>query len=59
MERMFCGAYGTFHLASAFNQPLNSWDTSNVTTMKGTFNRATAFNQPLNSWNVSKVTEKD
>ena len=39
---------------SAFNQPLNSWDVSEVTDMGGMFYN-TAFNQPLNSWDVSRV----
>ena len=45
-----------FRNASAFNQPLNNWDVSNVTTMDGMFKEALEFNQPLNNWDVSNVT---
>jgi surface protein len=45
-----------FTTATSFNQPINSWNTSNVTTMNGMFTNATSFNQPINSWNTSKVT---
>ena len=40
---------------SDFNQPLNSWNVSNVTNMIGVF-RGTAFNQSIDSWDTSKVT---
>ena len=46
-----------FYFARAFNQPLDNWDTSNVTSMFGMFYLASAFNQPLGSWDVSKVTD--
>lgn len=49
MSYMF---YGT----TAFNQPLGSWNTTNVTNMKDMFSNATAFNQPLASWNTAHVT---
>ena len=42
--------------ATAFNQPLNSWNTANVLYMHNMFYNADAFNQPLNSWNTSNVT---
>ena len=45
-----------FYNATAFNQPLNSWDIGKVTNMSNMFYNATAFDQPLNSWDVSKVT---
>merc|ERR1712146_864784 len=48
--------------AVSFNQPLNSWNVSNVTDMYDMFLDAESFNQPLDSWNqnfliVNKVTE--
>ena len=45
-----------FASATSFNQPLNNWNTSNVTDMMGMFASATSFNQPLNNWNTSNVT---
>ena len=41
--------------ASSFNQPLNDWDVSSVTSMSYMFSHATSFNQPLNDWDVSSV----
>ena len=41
---------------TAFNQPIGSWDVSNVTSISGMFIRATSFNQPIENWNVSNVT---
>ena len=43
-----------FNRATSFNQPLNNWDVSKVTSMESMFWGATSFNQPLNKWNVSK-----
>ena len=40
---------------SKFNQPLNGWDTSNISQMIALFRDANDFNQPLNSWDVSNV----
>ena len=45
----------TFGGATAFNQPLNSWDTSAVTNLGNTFNSATSFNQDIKDWDVSNV----
>merc|ERR1711935_327341 len=45
-----------FYDAVAFNQPLNDWDVSSVTTMAYMFYHANDFNQPLNAWDVSSVT---
>ena len=46
-----------FKEATAFNQPIGNWDTSNVTNMSCMFNEATAFNQPIGNWDTSKVTD--
>ena len=40
----------------SFNQNLEHWDVSNVTTMSSLFSGASSFNQPLNDWDVSQVT---
>ena len=47
-----------FEGAESFNQPLNSWNVSNVTNMRHMFRGAESFNQPLNSWNVSNVNNR-
>jgi len=39
-----------------FNEPLDSWDTSNVTDMSFMFYDASAFNQSVSHFVVSKVT---
>ena len=49
--------FGLFALCSNFNQPLNSWNTSNVDSMAYMFNTCTAFNKPLNNWVTSTVTD--
>ena len=48
-----------FSYATAFNQPLDSWNTSAVTTMKGMFESAEDFNHPVGSWDTSAVTTMD
>ena len=42
---------------SAFNQPIGSWNTARVTSMRTMFMDAAAFNQPIGSWNTSQVTD--
>jgi len=49
MERMF-------YRATAFNKNIDSWNTSNVTSMNSMFLDATAFDQYIGSWNTSNVT---
>lgn len=39
-----------------FNQPLDSFDVSQVTNMHGMFSGATAFNQDISNWDVGMVT---
>jgi surface protein len=48
-----------FFGATSFNQPLNSWDVSNLTNMGSMFYLATSFNQPLDNWDVSNVTDME
>jgi len=45
-----------FYGASAFNQPIESWNTSSVTDMSYMFAEASTFNQPIENWNTSAVT---
>ena len=39
--------------STTFNQPLNNWDTSNVTDMTGMFQYNHVFDQDISSWNVN------
>jgi len=45
-----------FIYASAFNQPIGTWNTKNITDMSGMFYGANAFNQPIGNWNTLNVT---
>jgi surface protein len=51
----------TFSNTTAFNQPLNNWDTSSALGMSNMFRSTTAtpvgFNQDIGSWDVSNVTD--
>ena len=55
MNNMFDGLFTSQNLQT-FNQSLEHWDVSNVTTMVNMFLNADAFNQPLDMWDVSNVT---
>jgi surface protein len=43
-----------FNNAASFDQPIGTWDVSNVIYMNGMFANS-IFNQPIGSWNVSNV----
>ena len=45
-----------FESATAFNQPIGTWNTAAVTTMDSMFRVASRFNQPIGDWNTSAVT---
>jgi surface protein len=45
-----------FRQAPLFNQDINGWDVSKVTTTVLMFYQANSFNQDLNSWNVGSLT---
>ena len=53
------GMDGMFFGATSFNQPLNNWNVSKVTSIEVMFEEAVSFNQPLNKWDVSNVTNMD
>ena len=46
-----------FENATAFNQPIGSWDVSNVINMGNMFSQSSSYNQPIKTWNVSKVND--
>ena len=47
---------GGLYNRSEFNQPIGSWDVSNVTTMAGMFSFGLTFNQDIGNWDTSRVT---
>ena len=48
MNNMFSGS-------TQFNEPIGSWDISNVNDMQSMFQSAYDFNQDIGSWNTAKV----
>jgi surface protein len=44
-----------FYGASAFNQPIDRWNVSNVVNMNKMFYGAVSFNQPIGEWDISYV----
>ena len=55
MKESVTNMHSMFSNATAFNQNINSWDTSNVTEMVRMFDEASLFNQDLSSWDVANV----
>ena len=51
--------WNTFFDCFKFNQNINSWDISSVTSTIGTFAYCSSFNQPLNNWDVSGVVNME
>jgi surface protein len=45
----------TFYRAGAFNQPIGTWDTSNVFIMQEMFQFNEVFNQDISRWKTGKV----
>jgi surface protein len=44
-----------FFRVRAFNQPIDTWDTSRVITMENMFDGAESFNHDLSVWNIGNV----
>lgn len=59
IDRLREGNSSLFYGAHYFNQLINSWDVSNVTTMYDTFIYCNSYNQPLNYWDTSSCYEMD
>jgi surface protein len=55
-EQSTAANFGLGVNAQNFNQNLNSWNTSKVTTMESMFENCLAFNQNISNWDISKVT---
>jgi surface protein len=53
--RVVKSTFAMFNGATSFNDPIGSWDVSNVTDMSFMFWHAKNFNQNLESWDVSMV----
>lgn len=53
---VYYSKYGDLLNWNTFNQPIDHWDVSNVTTMKRMFSLS-LFNQPLSHWDVSNVVD--
>ncbi|MDC1198442.1 BspA family leucine-rich repeat surface protein [Flavobacteriaceae bacterium] len=53
----FLGVVNGVIISNDFNQPIGSWDVSNVTNMANLFWHNYNFDQPLGSWDVSNVTD--
>ena len=51
-----CEGDGEFEYRGSFNQPLESWNVSNVPDMSEMFSGAISFNQPIAAWHVENVT---
>lgn len=51
-----CVSMSSLFEGSAFNQPIDSWDVSNVVNHMAYMFKDTPFNQVLSSWDVSQVT---
>merc|ERR1719469_1116192 len=51
--------YRLFGNKESFNEGLNKWDVSSVTSLFKTFFGTELFNQPLDQWDVSSVTSHD
>ena len=44
---------------TGFNQPIGTWNVSNVTSMENMFHTNTSFNQNIGSWDVTSVTNME